>query len=94
MHQLSVLFTRANEPPVFNIPQEQILDPLGPIQIALREGATSEGNPSITMVIPLAGGMTCIVETTYRLWEAASRAFAGRVEFWNTSPLPPSDTKE
>lgn len=88
MHQLNLLFTRADEPPAFNIPQERILDPIGPVQIGLREGAMASGNPSVTMVIPLAGGMFAVVETTYRLWEVAAKGFEGRIQAWKENPLP------
>jgi hypothetical protein len=88
MHQLNLQFTRANEPPAFTIPQERILDPVGPVSVALREGATDSGNPSVTMVIPLAGGMFAVVETTWRLWSTSARAFAGRMEAWREHPLP------
>ncbi len=87
MHQLNLLLTRANEPPAFSIPQERILDPIGPVQIGLREGATESGNPSVTIVIPLAGGMSCVVETTYRLWEMAAQGFATRKKMWEENPL-------
>ncbi len=87
MNRLDLLFTRANEPPQFNLPQERILDPVGPIQIALRESATTEGNPTVTMIIPLAGGMYCAVETTWRRWEMSAKAFTGRMEFWKENPL-------
>lgn len=87
MHRLDIILTRANEPPAFSIPQERILDPVGPVKIALREKATNEGNPTVTMVIPLAGGMFCVVETTYRLWDMAAQGFAIRKKMWEEKPL-------
>lgn len=87
MHQLNIHLTRANEPPAFNIPQERILDPIGPVKAGLREGATEQGNPTVTMVIPLAGGMFAVVETTWRLWNTATMAFNGGIERWENNPL-------
>lgn len=88
MNQLNLRLTRSNEPPAFNIPQERISDPIGPVQVALREGAMDSGSPSVTMVIPLAGGMYCIVETTWKLWNAASSAFTGGMTYWKENPIP------
>lgn len=90
MPALNLLFARANEPPAFSIPQEQILDPMGPVQVGLREGAMASGAPSVTVVIPLAGGMHAVVETSLALWLASARAFEGRMEYWAANPIPPT----
>ncbi len=87
MNQMNLIFTRADEPPAFNIAGYTILDPVGPIKVALREGAMEGGNPSITMVIPLKNGMSCVVETTYRLWDMAARGMKGAIERWAKTPL-------
>lgn len=91
MPAFSLLFTRANEPAAFNIPQERILDPVGLVQVGLREGAMESGAPSVTMIIPLAGGMHAVVETSLALWLASARAFEGRMQYWAEHPIPPKE---
>lgn len=89
MIQMTAKFTRANEPPEFQIPDEKIIDADDLVEIALREGAMQSGAPSVTMVIPTKDGRFVVLETSWKLWNAVTNGFRARIQAWEENPLPP-----
>lgn len=87
MSQLDLVFTRENEPPAFRIHQERILDAMGTVQIGLREGGMESGRASVTIVIPLSGGMCVVLEQPWRLWKTALESMENTMAYWKENPL-------
>lgn len=48
------------------------------LKVAILEGGTSSGRPSVMMRVPLADGTVAIVEMTARHWNAVNAAIRGR----------------
>jgi hypothetical protein len=68
--------------------------------VALLEGGMQSGAPSVGLRIKTDDGRTVIAETSFQLFEAAARAFRGRVdamtgdESWTPSKIGTPTTKE
>jgi uncharacterized protein (UPF0371 family) len=60
---------------------DQIIDVEAPIQIALMPGGMSTGKAAIAIRIELPDGRTVIAQTSQELFDAAARAFRGRLEY-------------
>lgn len=48
------------------------------LKVAILEGGTASGRPSIMMRVPLADGTVALVEMTARHWNAVNAAILGR----------------
>lgn len=85
MPQMNIKINRLGDPPAFPEDKDREFIDLSaaPWKISFLEAGMQSGNHSIYITIPTAeDGPDIHLQTTWRLWEAATGAFKGAMERW------------
>lgn len=64
-----------------DLPERAEVIPVEHIEVALLAGGMSSGAASVAIRIDLPDGRTVIAQTSHALFDMASRAFRGRLEY-------------